>query len=321
MRRKIPGSRALLALDAAVRHSSFTAAAEELSLTQSAICRHIASLEEHLAVELFRRTRRGVVPTEAGRAYGQKVSRWLDRIERDTLELMSRRGAGGELTLAAIATFAQCWLLPRLPDFSRRHPQITLSFVTRTRPFLFQDTSIAASIFGGEGIWEGTERIFLLSEPLIPVTSPALIGHRKAILPEDFSRHRLLHLDTRPVAWRDWLRRAALPVANDMAGPRFDLYSLIVEAAAQGLGIGLAPRFTVERELELGRLVTTAVQPISNARTSHGRGGEDTTNYYLVYPQHRQADVAFGAFRDWLVQQCAAQPGHDAASNRSAAPH
>lgn len=308
MARKIPGSRTLLALEAAVRHSSFTAAAEELSLTQSAICRHIAGLEDYLAVELFRRTRRGVVPTEAGRAYGQRVSLWLDGIERDTLELMSRRGAGGELTLAAIATFAQCWLLPRLPDFARRHPRITLNFVTRTRPFLFQDTNIAASIFGGEGVWEGTERIFLLSEQLIPVASSAAIGHRTALLPEDFSRHRLLHLDTRPVAWRDWLKRAAVPVANDMAGPRFDLYSLVAEAAAQGLGIGLVPRFTVERDLQLGRLVTAAVQPPFNGRTSHERGGEDSTNYYLVYPRQRQEDAVFGAFRDWLVQQCTVAP-------------
>jgi LysR family glycine cleavage system transcriptional activator len=249
------GCRTLLALDAAVRHSSFTAAAEELPLTQSAICRHIASLEDYLAVELFRRTRRGVVPTEAGRAYGQRVSLWLDGIERDTLELMSRRGAGGELTLAVVATFAQCWLLPRLPDFGRQHPQITLNFMTRTRPFLFQDTNIAAAIFGGEGAWEGTERVFLLSEQLIPVASPALTGHRNALLPKDFSRHRLFHLDTRPLAWRDRLRRAGVPVANDMAGPRFDLYSLIAEAAVQGLGIGLVPRFTVERDLRHGRLV------------------------------------------------------------------
>lgn len=304
MRRRIPGGRVLQSLEAAVRHSSFTAAAEELSLTQSAICRHIASLEEYLDVELFRRTRRGVVPTEAGRAYGQRVSHWLDGIERDTLELMSRRGAGGELTLSAIATFAQCWLLPRLPDFSHRHPQITLNFVTRTRPFLFQDTNIAAAIFGGEGAWEGTERIFLLSEQLIPVCSPALIGPRTALLPEDFSRYRLLHLDTRPLAWRDWLGRAVVPVANDMAGSRFDLYSLIAEAAVQGLGIGLVPRFTVERDLLHGRLVTAAVQPPSRTRTTHERGGEDSTNYYLVYPRQRQEDAVFGAFREWLVQTC-----------------
>lgn len=304
MRRKIPGSRTLQALESAVRHSSFTAAAEELSLTQSAICRHIASLEDYLAVELFRRTRRGVVPTEAGRAYGQRVSLWLDGIERDTLELMARRGAGGELTLATIATFAQCWLLPRLPDFSRRHPQITLNFTTRTRPFLFQDTNIAAAIFGGEGAWEGTERVFLLSEQLIPVTSPALVGQRNALLPEDLSRHRLLHLDTRPLAWRDWLRRADVPVANDMAGPRFDLYSLIAEAAAQGLGIGLVPRFTVERDLQQGRLVTAAAQPPSRPRAPHERGGEDSTNYYLVHPKQHQEDAVFAAFRDWLLRQC-----------------
>ena len=304
MRRKIPGSRTLLALEAAVRHSSFTAAAEELSLTQSAICRHIAGLEDYLSVELFRRTRRGVVPTEAGRSYGQRVSRWMDGIERDTLELMSRRGAGGELTLAAIATFAQCWLLPRLPDFARLHPQITLNFVTRTRPFLFQDTNIAAAIFGGEGAWEGTERVFLLSEQLVPVASPALTGHRSVLLPADFSQHRLFHLDTRPLAWRDWLRRAGVPVANDMAGPRCDLYSLIAEMAVQGLGIGLVPRFTVERDLQDGRLVTAAAQPPSHARASHERGGEDSTNYYLVYPKQHQEDAVFGAFRDWLLHQC-----------------
>ena len=117
MRRKLPSTGALEAFEAAARHQSFTKAAEELSVTQSAICRQVAALESFLDVRLFRRTRRGVMLTEAGLDYSRSVGARLDEVERDTLELMARGGRGSSLELAVVPTFGTRWLLPRLPAF------------------------------------------------------------------------------------------------------------------------------------------------------------------------------------------------------------
>ncbi|MBN8487423.1 MAG: LysR family transcriptional regulator, partial [Burkholderiales bacterium] len=111
MRRKIPSTAALAAFEAAARHQSFTRAAEELSVTQSAVCRQIASLEDFVGVPLFRRGQRGVLLTEAGRRYARSVAARLDAVERDTLDLMAQAGqaAGGALELAVVPTFATQW--------------------------------------------------------------------------------------------------------------------------------------------------------------------------------------------------------------------
>ena len=137
MRRKIPSTNALNAFEAAARHASFTEAANELALTQSAVCRQIAGLEDFLGVKLFRRSRRGVVLTEAGATYHRKVAQRLDEVERDTLDLMAHQGRGGTLELAVVPTFGTRWLLPRLrswrctttPGFGRESsPSHTGSF-------------------------------------------------------------------------------------------------------------------------------------------------------------------------------------------------
>src|ERR1700749_1356323 len=150
MRRKLPSTGALEAFEAAARHQRFTKAAEELSVTQSAVCRQIGALESFLDVRLFRRTRRGVMLTEAGLDYSRSVGARLDEVERDTLELMARGGRGSWLELAVVPPFGPRWLLPRLPAFQRAHPHVVVHLSSRTRPFLFADTPFDAAIHAGE---------------------------------------------------------------------------------------------------------------------------------------------------------------------------
>ncbi len=171
MRRKIPSTAALVAFESAARHQSFTRAAEELALTQSAVCRQIASLEEFLNVELFRRSRRGVKLTEAGLSYARRVAAQLDAVERDTLAVMGQQGAMN-IELAVVPTFATQWLLPRLKEFQRLHPQVTVNLTNRTRPFLFADTDFDAAIYFGDGDWSGTAAHLLMRENSMPVCSP-----------------------------------------------------------------------------------------------------------------------------------------------------
>lgn len=292
MRRKIPSTIALSAFEAAARHQSFTKAADELGVTQSAICRQIAALEEFLGVELFVRDRRGVRLTEAGQLYSRKVAARLDEVERDTLELMSKRGHGETLELAVVPTFATKWLLPRMPLFNEQYPDITVNLSSRARPFLFDGTELDAAIHAGVSVWPGTQGVFLMRESLIAVCSPRLIASRKKLNAQDWHRLPLLQQSTRPYAWRDWFASRGMRVEGDMAGPRYELFSMQAEAAVQGLGIGLLPRLLIEDELRRGVLVDVGSYSQLSDRT-----------YYLLYPEHKAANPALTVFRDWIQAQ------------------
>lgn len=292
MRRKIPSTAALSAFESAARHQSFTKAADELAVTQSAICRQIGALEDFVGVKLFRRSRRGVVLTEAGVVYSRKVTSRLDEVERDTLELMAKGGQGGELELGVVPTFATKWLLPRLPSFTREHPGITVNLTSRTRPFLFDDTTFDAAIYAGEATWPGTEGLFLMREQLVAVCSPKLIAPRTTLSRTDWRRHTLLQLSTRPYAWRDWLASRDMQIEGDMTGPRFELFSMLAEAAIQGMGIALMPRFLIDDELRRGILIEAAKHTYLSDRS-----------YYLIYPERKSENTALTTFRGWLEMQ------------------
>lgn len=292
MRRKIPSTAALSAFESAARHQSFTKAAEELAVTQSAICRQIGALEDFLGVKLFRRSRRGVVLTEAGVSYSRKVTSRLDEVERDTLELMAKGGQGGTLELGVVPTFATKWLLPRLPLFTKEHPGITVNLTGRTRPFLFDGTPFDAAIHAGESTWPGTEGVFLIHENLVAVCSPSLIAPRTSIGKTDWRRHTLLQQSTRPYAWRDWFASRAMQVEGDMSGPRFELFSMLTEAAIHGMGIALIPRFLVDDELQRGVLIQAAKHEYLSDRS-----------YYLIYPEQKSENAALTVFRAWLEAQ------------------
>ncbi|HJV70444.1 LysR family transcriptional regulator [Ideonella sp.] len=295
MRRKLPSTAALAAFEAAARHQSFTKAAAELAVTQSAVCRQIASLEGFLGVALFRRNQRGVGLTEAGQRYARSVAARLDEVERDTLDLMAQAGqggVGGALELGVVPTFATQWLLPRLARFHAVHPGITVHLSSRTRPFLFADSGLDAAIHAGLGLWPGTEGRLLMPEPMITVASPALAAQRAHWEPADVARLPLLQASTRPYAWRHWFESLGLAVENDMAGPRLELFSMLSEAAAQGLGVALVPRMLVENELASGRLVQLLPQEWLSDR-----------RYYLIYPEAKAASPALTAFANWLDEE------------------
>jgi LysR family glycine cleavage system transcriptional activator len=290
MRRKIPSTLALSAFEAAARHQSFTKAADELAVTQSAICRQIGALEDFLGVELFRRGRRGVTLTEAGLAYSRTVTARLDEVERDTLELMARGGQGRTLELGVVPTFATKWLLPRLPRFAALHPDITVNLSVRTRPFLFDDTPLDAAIHAGQAVWPGTEGSFLMHENLIAVCSPGLLAPPARLEREsDWQSFRLLQMSTRPYNWRDWFQSCGMAVEGALAGPRFELFSMAAEAAVHGMGIALIPRMLIEDELERGLLV-----PVT------GHEYRSDRSYHLIYPEGKSDNAALTRFRTWI---------------------
>lgn len=310
MRRNIPSTQALACFEVAARHESYTRAAQELSLTQSAVSRQIIALEEFLGVQLFRRTRHGVVLTPAGAHYGRQVARWLQALEQGTLDMMAHQGEGGTLSLAAVPTFATRWLIPRLPRLAQQHPDIVVHIETQTRPFLFADTTFDAALYAGTAEqvanWPGIQAQWLMNEDVVPVCSPRVLeaaaqrGRGRAyqgVAAEALADLPLLQQSTRPYGWRQWFEAMGVDAPQALDGPRYELFSMLAEAATHGMGVALIPPLLIEAELARGELVVACARPLRGERS-----------YYLISPAQPQPPV-LAAFSAWLVAM-ARQGGH-----------
>ncbi len=310
MRRNIPSTQALACFEVAARHESYTRAAQELSLTQSAVSRQILALEEFLGVQLFRRTRHGVVLTPAGAHYGRQVARWLQAVEQGTLDMMAHQGEGGTLSLAAVPTFATRWLIPRLPRLAQQHPDIVVHIETQTRPFLFADTTFDAALYAGTpeqvANWPGIQAQWLMNEDVVPVCSPRLLeaaaqrGRGRAyqtVPPGALASLPLLQQSTRPYGWRQWFEAMDVEAPKALDGPRYELFSMLAEAATHGMGVALIPPLLIEAELARGELVVACARPLRGERS-----------YYLISPAQPQPPV-LAAFSAWLADM-ARQGGH-----------
>jgi DNA-binding transcriptional LysR family regulator len=298
MRRKLPSTQTLACFEAAARHGSLTRAAQELALTQGAVSRQLAQLEDFLGVKLFRRAQHGIALTPAGDDYARMVSLRLDAIERDALDLMGRQGHGESVTLAAVPTFATRWLIPRLAGLAREQPDLNVHIAARTRPFLFADNEFDGAIYAGTPQqleqWAGTQATLLLQEEVAPVCSPSLLKGRHPVTARALANLPLLQQSTRPDAWRDWFTAQGVEAPKAMAGPRYELFSMQVAAASCGMGVALLPTLLIQAELAARTLVPACE-----------RGAMTRRAYYLVQPEQQAERAAVGLFRQWLVKEAA----------------
>jgi Transcriptional regulator len=281
----------LVAFEAAARHCSFTKAADELSLTQSAVSRQVQALEALLGVDLFNREGRRIELTAAGALYQHELSAALGRIRSATLQTIAFSSGGGTLHLAVLPTFGSKWLLPRMNDFYTRHPDIVVHIHSR---IMHADLASAAGdmnaiIVAGSGPWPGFISHKLLTEKLVVVASPAALPEYRAMTPADLAAsHSLLNVVSRPNAWSDWFERHALDHRMMRSGPGFELTAHLIQAVVAGIGIGLVPRILVQDEIRAGTLVTL-FEPMES-----GRG------YYLAYANRYQNLPSLMAFSEWL---------------------
>lgn len=289
----LPSLAALQAFEASARLASFTRAAEELNLTQGAVSRQVSALEISLGIQLFERVRQRILLTPAGVAYAEEIREALAKISAATLNTIAFKSAGGTLALAILPTFGTRWLIPRLPDFSRHHPEVTINFSTRILPFDFSREPLDAAIHFGDPVWPGAVMHRLMGETIVPVASPKLIADLKIKRSEDVLKAPLLRQVTRPRAWGEWLQAEGLDSERARMGPSFEQFAMVAQAAVAGLGIAIVPRFLVEDELRSGALAIPVARPI-----------ESNQAYWLVYPEEKQSRPALIAFRDWLIETC-----------------
>ena len=290
-RRLTPSMSLLIAFEAAARHVSFTKAADELALTQSAVSRQVQALEAQLEVELFKRDGRRIELTTAGALYQHELAAALGRIRSATLQTIAHKAEGGTLHLAVLPTFGSKLLLPRMNDFYARHPGYVVHIHSR---IVHADLTPAASemnaiICAGNGNWLGYIAHRLLSEKLVLIASPAALpGHASMTLAQ-VAQHSLLSVVSRPAAWSDWFDRNGLDHHAMRPGPSFELTSHLIQAVAAGIGIALVPRVLVRDELAAGELVAL-FEPMDSGR-----------DYWLAYATRFQNLPALCVFRDWLI--------------------
>lgn len=287
-RRLLPSTSALAAFDAVARLASFSAAAEELALTQGAVSRQIATLEEQLGTALFDRTSRHVVLSDAGRAYFNAVAPALSVIRAASLQVMSQM-RGKTLNLAFLPTIGTRWLIPRIPRFVAQFPDIILNFATRIGQFDFDREGLDAAIHIGQPDWPNGDCVFLMDETVAPVCSPAFLKENPVSAPTDLLRLPLFNMASRPGAWDHWFRSLDITVPAP-GGMRFEQFSNVSQACIAGLGVALMPLFLIRSEIDSGQLVVAYPHTVKSP-----------SSYYFVTPKARANTPAVNAFRDWLL--------------------
>src|ERR1700704_454085 len=286
----LPPLPSLRLFEAAARHESFRKAAEELGLTASAVSHGIDSLEKWLGVELFRRRPRGVTLTPAGRHLLPYVSEGLSMIVLGAQRLPGRR-AERRVVLSVAPTFAQLFLVPRLPRFRALHPGIRISIDTSHRQALFPMEGVDLSIRMGKGAWPGVKSDLLFRERLVPVASPVYLASVSRDGMIDRPKATYLRISSIEYDWAAWIEGAAakVEVVDDL---HFDTMMLASEAAAAGLGIAIGRMPLVVPDLDMRRLVK-----------ADDRIVDIDTGYWLVGPSGQETRSAIQSFRKWLLDE------------------
>ncbi|MGM0982716.1 MAG: LysR substrate-binding domain-containing protein [Pseudomonadota bacterium] len=290
MSRYLPPLNALKAFEAAAQCQNFTLAAQRLHVTQSAISRQVRHLEEQLGVVLFERRPGQLRLTEAGRRLLPALSTSFDRIALTVRDLASPTDLT-RLRVNVPPTLASRWLVPRLDDLQRRYPSLSLTLTTREVDDLAADSALDAAIRFGDGDWTDVEPHFLMQENHIAVCSPRLIRDGR---PLDLREQMLLHVmrttEDRFPTWRHWLDAAGIEGVDTEGGLEFDLLDLAIRAALEGLGITIADRAMVTRELAKGALV----QPLAAAMPGH-------QSYWFATRPGQGDEPMLTLLRDWLL--------------------
>ena len=294
-RRKLPFN-ALRAFEAAARHLSVSGAARELSVTHSAVSHQLRQLEQDLGRQLFERGNRGLRMTAYGELLAPVLRDSFDRIGA-TLDRLLTDDPGASIRITSTPTFAAKWLVPRLQDWysdpgaSRINLQPSLDFVDLRRG------GFDFAIRCGVPPWEGLAHEFLLPIHLVPVCSREYAAQHEPVHdPGDVLRHDLIHADVGDHGdgeeWRDWLDGNDVDHPAQLPGLAFHDPALAMQAAADGLGLAMGYLELIDRDLQVGSLMTVGPANVRHAYS-----------YYLVYPAERRESPLQKRFRDWILGQ------------------
>lgn len=291
MATRLPSLNGLRAFEAAARHLSFTLAAAELNVTQTAISHQIRRLEQELGIRLFVRQNRALALTPEAKDYLPGIRAAFNDLRLATDRLL-RKGTGRVLTISTLASLAAKWLLPRLSGFQEAHPDIDVRITTSTSLVDFRSGDVDAAIRYGRGQWPGLRADWLMADEMFPVCSPALLtGNKPLRKPEDLAHHTLLSSTNNDDDWRLWLTAVGLPVnISELPGLSFDLILMTVQAAVEGMGVAIGRTSYVQDDIAKGRLIVPFALKLPV-----------DAGFYLVRPDGAPDSPNLATFREWLV--------------------
>lgn len=287
-KRKLPPLNAIRAFESAARHLSFSAAAQELCVTHSAISQQVKLLESWLEIHLFIRKNKGLALTEQGRQYLPFLRQMFDTLNEAT-ERLQNKTVDEVLTLSVLPNFAMYWLLPKLHAFKQQYPRIKIKILSNSLPLeaLYEVCDLAIRPFEPMTNYQFD---WLCSAQLLPVLSPELLDQYPVVSPSDLQLLPKLHITHSPQDWIRWLNQYELTdlCTNTMA---FDSHAVAVEAALNSLGALMGQTPFINHFLEDGRLIAPFQHSISSERI-----------WYLVSPRSGVPSKAL-AFKNWLLNQ------------------
>lgn len=299
-RRSLASLSALSAFEAAARLGGFTAAAQELGVTQAAVSRQIRALETDLRAPLFRRVHRRVELTAAGRVLALAVGQAFERIA-DAIDVIrpTRTPQPQEaLRVGASLAFSHFWLLPRLATFRAAHPSITLRLVSQDLPADMREGAVDVAIRYGRGPFRDGEIAVSMGDEIVPVASPALCARVADLSPDAgviaLPRIDVVAHDPTWVTWRGWFLRAGFGRIADTGILQFNHHTDAIYAAMDGQGVALGWTRLLERPLRDGRLVRLGSRSIIPEE-----------GYNLVLAPGSTAQPAVAAFTSWMTDELA----------------
>lgn len=289
-----PSMSELRAFESVARHASFTRAAAELHLTQSAVSRQVAALEEALGARLMLRRGGRLELSGAGRDYLAAVRTALASLDDAAARVRAHGADGVPVNVASAPTFATQWLLPRLDGFRRAHPGVALNFIPYAPLVDFAAPGeLDVAIQFGEGRFPHADAQYLNGRDVVPICHPSLAG--SFVVPSELGGCTLLQHVEVPFGWRDWFGALGAPRDAAETGPRLPQYAMIVRAVAADLGISLVPRCLIDEPLARRDVAIALDVP---ARARHG--------HWLCVPRDKERRAGVELFRGWIAQEARA---------------
>jgi LysR family glycine cleavage system transcriptional activator len=289
---ELPPTSSLRAFSHAARALSFKRAAAELHLSSSALSRQIQALEEHLGVALFRRLNPGLELTDEGRRYLEVADGVLEKLRAAQQAFAPQRRP---LRVSALQSFSESWLVPRLAELERDHPEIPIELEATLRYADFTRDPVDVAIRFGRGPWEGVHSEPIVDLDVFPVCSPGLsAGDPPLREPADLAQHTLIHATQTPTAWPAWLRAAGVEGIEPRRHVRYDHVAIALSAAESGQGVALSTPILCERRLHEGKLLRPFALSVRSEET-----------YHFVCREEDLGDRRITALRDWLVERLA----------------
>ncbi|TVO68822.1 LysR substrate-binding domain-containing protein [Denitromonas ohlonensis] len=290
----LPPFKALIAFESTARLASFTRAASELNVTQGAISRQIALLEDMLGAHLLDRTTRSVCLTPTGEQYFQASREALLALAEATHQVKRWHG-DQQVTVATSTALASLWLLPRIPEFNQRHNGIDLRIVAYDHVKDYRKLECDLAVYYCKTAPPDIKSTPICGEAVFPICSPDYRSrHPMLATPQDLAQCTWLWLDESErdwISWTEWFRRLGLPPVIPRNKINLNSYAMVIQAALSGQGVALGWSNLVDPYLKAG----TLVRPIPDALQTEGQ-------FFVLEPtgpHERRRSVA--SFRQWLL--------------------